>query len=173
VKVRRRMVMDEMEGRIRGQGRTRNIQSSEGGSSRRDEISCDPFSMDTLQLGRHRSRLSSPITNKRTQTSRNTLQSSRHSTSYDPRDNTRITHTSRDALQSARHSTSYDPRDNNRITQTSQDALQSTRFSTGHDQERQDVNASTRGARGNNFGGGILNFFARRKKNDVCFIFSY
>jgi glutamate synthase domain-containing protein 3 len=92
------------------------------------------------------------------------LQSSRHSTSYDPRHNNRITQTSRDALQSARHLTSYDPRDNNRITQTSRDALQSTRFSTGHDQERQDVNVSTRGARGNNFGGRILNFFARRKK---------
>jgi hypothetical protein len=47
-KVRRRMVMDEMEGRIRGQGRSRNIQSSEGGPSRRDEISRDPLPMDTL-----------------------------------------------------------------------------------------------------------------------------
>jgi hypothetical protein len=118
-KVRRRMVMDEMEGRIRGQGRTRNIQSSEGGS----------LPMDTLQSGRHRSRPSSPTTNRRTQTSRNILQSSRHSTSYDPRDNNKITQTSRDVLQSAKHSTSYDLRDNNRITQTYRDALQSTRFS--------------------------------------------
>ena len=172
-KVRRRMVMDEMEDRIRGRGRTRNIQSSEGGSYRRDEMSRDPLPMDTLQSGRHRSRASSPTTNRRTQTSRNTLQSARHSTSYDPRDNNRITQTGRDALQSARHSTSYDPRDNNRITQTSRDALQSTRFSTGHDQERQAVNASTRGVRGNNFGGRILNFLARRKKMMYVLFFSY
>jgi hypothetical protein len=145
-----------MEGRIRGQSRSRNIQSSESGSYRRDEISRDPFPMDTLQSGRHMSRPSSPTTNRRTQTSQDTLQSLRHSTSYDPRDNNRITQTSRDALQSATFSTSYDPRDNNRITQTSRDALQSTRFSTSHDlkdnnrstkgrqnQERQVVNAST------------------------------
>jgi hypothetical protein len=162
--------MDEMEGRIRDQGRSRNIQSSEGVSSRRDEISHDPLPMDTLQSGWHMSRPSSPTTNKITQTSRDTLQTSRHLTSYDPRDNNRITQTSRDVLQSARFSTSYDPRDNNRITQTSRDALQSTRFSTSHDprdnnrstkgrqnQERQAVNVSTRGVRGNNFGG-------RRKK---------
>jgi hypothetical protein len=35
----------------------------------------------------------------------------------------------------------------------------------GHqNQERQAVNTSTRGARENNFGGRILNIFARRKK---------
>jgi hypothetical protein len=89
---------------------------------------------------------------RRTQATRNTLQSLRHSTSYDPRDNNRITQTSRDALQSARHSTSYDPRDNNRSIEGCQN------------QERQVVNASTRGTRGNNFGSRILNFFARRKK---------
>jgi hypothetical protein len=56
--------------------------------------------MDTLQLGCHMSRPSSP------------------STSYDPRDNNRRIQTSRDVLQSARFSTSYDLRDNNRRTQT-------------------------------------------------------
>jgi hypothetical protein len=175
--------MDEMEGMIQGQGRLRNIQSFEDESSRRYEISRDPLLIDTLQSGRHRNRPSSPTTNRKTQTSRDTLQSSRHSTSYDPRDNNRITQTSRDALQSARLSTSYDRRDNNRITQTSRDVLQSTRFSTSYDprdnnrntegrqnQERQTVNASTRGAGGNNFEGRILKFFARRKKNDVCYI---
>jgi hypothetical protein len=115
-KVRRRMVMDEMEGRIRGQDRSRNIQSSKGGSSRRDEISRDPLPMDTLQSGRHRSRPSSPTTNRIIQTSRDALQSTRHSTSYDLRDNNRRTPTSRDALQSARFSTSHDPRENNRRT---------------------------------------------------------
>jgi hypothetical protein len=141
-----------MEDRIRGQGKSRNIQSSEGGPSRRDEISRDSFPMDTLQSGRHRSRPSSPTTNRRTKTSQNTLQSSRHSTSYDPRDNNRITQTSRDVLQSARFSTSYDLKDNHRSTEDRQN------------QERQDVNASIRGVRGNNFGGRILSFFARRKK---------
>jgi SWIM zinc finger len=43
----------------------------------------------------------------------------------------------RNALQSTRFSTSHDPRDNNRSTEGRQN------------QERQDVNASTRGARGN------------------------
>jgi hypothetical protein len=62
VKVRSRMVMDEIEGRIRGQGRSRNIQSSQGGPFRRDKISRDPLPMDTLQSGRHRSRPSSPTT---------------------------------------------------------------------------------------------------------------
>jgi SWIM zinc finger len=142
-KVRRRMIMDEMEGRIRGQGRSRNIQSSEGGSSRRDEISRDPLPMNTLQSGRHRSRPSSPTTNRRTQTSRDTLQLSRHSTSYDLRDGNRITQTSRDALQSTRFSISYDIRDNNRITQSSRDVLRSTKFSTSHDPR--DNNRNTEG----------------------------
>jgi hypothetical protein len=132
-KVRRRMLMDEIEGMIPGQGRSRNIQPSQGGSSRRDEISRDLLLMDTLQLGRHRSRPSSPTTNRRTQTSRDALPSSRHSTSYDPRNNNRRTQTSRDVLQSVRFSTSYDQRDNNRRTQTSRDALQSARFSTSYD----------------------------------------
>jgi hypothetical protein len=48
-KVRRRMVMDEMEGRIQGHSRSRNIQFSQGEPSRRDEISRDPLPMDTLQ----------------------------------------------------------------------------------------------------------------------------
>jgi hypothetical protein len=78
--------------------------------------------------------------NKRTQTSRDALQSTRFSTNYDPRDNNRRTQTSLDGLQSVRFSTSYDPRDNNRITKDRQY------------QERQAVNASTRGERGNNLG---------------------
>jgi hypothetical protein len=127
---------------------------------------------------------SSPTTNKRTQTSRDALQSVRFLTSYDPRNNNRRTQTSRDALQSVRFSTSYDSRDNNRRTQTSRDALQSTRFSTSYDprdnnrstegrqnQEKQGVNASTRGERGNSFGDRILIFFARRKKNNVQYIY--
>jgi hypothetical protein len=77
--------------RIHGQGRSRNIQSSQGGPSQRDEISRDLLSMDTLQSGHHRSRPSSPTINKRTQISRDALQSARHSTSYDPRDNNRRT----------------------------------------------------------------------------------
>jgi hypothetical protein len=133
--------MDEMKGKIRGQDRSRNIQSSEGGSSRRDEISRDPLPMDTLQSGRHRSG-----------SSRDALQSARFSTSHDPRENNRRTQISRDVLLSVRFSTGHDSRDNNRITESC------------HNQERQAVNASTSGARGNNFGGRILNFFARRKK---------
>jgi hypothetical protein len=39
-------------------------------------------------------------------------------------------------------------------------------------QERQAVNASTSGARGNNFGGRILNFFACRKKINVTCIYA-
>jgi SWIM zinc finger len=169
-KVRRRMVMDEMEGRIRGQGRSRNIQTSQGGPSRRDEINHDQLPIDTLQSGWHRSRPSSPTTNRKIQTSRDVLQSARQSTSYDLKDNNRRTPTSRVILQSARFSTSHDPRDNNRRTKISRDALLSARFSTGHDsrdnnrntesrqnKERQAVNASTSGARGNNFEGRILN----------------
>jgi hypothetical protein len=72
-KVIRRMVMDEMEGRIRGQDRSRNIQSSQGWPSRRDDISRDQLPMDTLQSGQCRSRPSSPTTNRRTQTSRDAL----------------------------------------------------------------------------------------------------
>jgi hypothetical protein len=100
------------------------------------------------------------------------------STGYNPRENNKRTQTSRDALQSIRFSTNYDPRDNNIRTQTSLDGLQSVRFSTSYDprdnngitkdrqyQERQAVNASTRGERGNNLGSRILNFFARRKNN--------
>jgi SWIM zinc finger len=183
-KVRRRMVMDEIEGRIRSQGRSRNIQSSQGVPSRRYKINRDQLSMNTLQSGWHRSKLSSPTTNRRIQTSRDALQSARHSTSYDLRDNNRRTLTSRDALQSARLSTSHDPRDNNIRTQISRYALLSARFSTGHDsrdnnrstesrqnQEKQAVNASTSSARGNNFGGGILNFFAGRKKINVTCIY--
>jgi hypothetical protein len=47
-KIRRRMVMDEMEGRIQDHDKSRNIQSSQGGPYRRDEISRDSFPMDTL-----------------------------------------------------------------------------------------------------------------------------
>jgi hypothetical protein len=65
--------MDEMEGRIRDQGRSRNIQSYQCGPSRRNKISRDPLPMDTLQLGRYKSRPSSPTTNRRTQTSRDAL----------------------------------------------------------------------------------------------------
>jgi hypothetical protein len=118
------MVIDEMKGKIWGQGRSRNIQSFQGEPSRKDEISCDPLPMNTLQSGHHKSKPSSPITNRRTQTSRDALQSARFSISYDPRDNNRRTQTSRDVLQSARFSTSNDPRDNNKRTQTSRDALQ-------------------------------------------------
>jgi hypothetical protein len=109
--------MDEMEGRIRGHCRSRNKQSSQGEPSRRDEISCDSLSMDTLQLGRHMSRPSSPTTNRRTQTSRDALKSVRFSTSYNLRNNNRKTQISRDVLQSVRFSISYDPRDNNRSTE--------------------------------------------------------
>jgi hypothetical protein len=55
--------------------------------------------------------------------------------------------------------TGHDSRDNNRSTESR------------HNQERQAVNASTNGARGNNFGGRILNFFARRKKINVTCIY--
>jgi hypothetical protein len=89
--VRRRMVMDEMDGRIRGQGRSRNIQTSQGGPYRRDEINQDQLPMDTLQSELHRSRPSSPTTNRRIQISRDALQAARHSTSYDLRDNNRKT----------------------------------------------------------------------------------
>jgi hypothetical protein len=42
--VRHRMVMDK----IQGHGRSRNIQFSQGEPSRRDKISRDHFSMNTL-----------------------------------------------------------------------------------------------------------------------------
>jgi hypothetical protein len=58
------MIMNEMEGRIRGHGRSRNIQYSQGEPSRRDEISRDPLPMDTLQSGRYMSMSSSPATKK-------------------------------------------------------------------------------------------------------------
>jgi hypothetical protein len=67
----------------RGHGRSRNIQSFQGGPFQRNEISRDPLPMDTLQSGRHMSRPSSLTTNRRTQTSRDVLQSARFSTSYD------------------------------------------------------------------------------------------
>jgi hypothetical protein len=142
-KVRRQMVMDEMRGRIRVHSRSRNVQSSQGELSRRDEISRDLLSMDTLQIGRHMSMPSSLTTNRRIQTFQDALQSVRFSTSYDPRDNNKRTQTFRDVLQSARFSTNYDPRDNNRRAQTSRDALQSARFSTSYDPR--DNNRSTEG----------------------------
>jgi hypothetical protein len=86
-KVRHRMVMDEIKRMIQGHNKSRNIQSSQGEPSRRDEISRDSLPIDTMQLGHHMSRPSSPATNKRTQTSRDALQSVRFSISYDPRDN--------------------------------------------------------------------------------------
>jgi hypothetical protein len=67
-KVRCRIVIEEMEGRIRGHSRLRNIQSSQRGPSQRDEISRAFLLMDTLQSGFHMSRSSSPTTNRRTQT---------------------------------------------------------------------------------------------------------
>jgi hypothetical protein len=72
-KIRRRMVMDEMEGRIWGHSRSRNMQTSHGEPSRRDEISHDPFPMDTLQSGCHIGRPLSPTTSRRTQTSQDAL----------------------------------------------------------------------------------------------------
>jgi hypothetical protein len=88
------------------------------------------------------------------------LQSAKFLTSHDPRDNNRRTQISRDALLSARFSTDHDPRDNNRSTKSRQN------------EERQAVNASTSGARGNNFGDIILKFFARRKKINVTCIYA-
>jgi hypothetical protein len=60
--------------------------------------------------------------------------------------------------QTERFSTGYDSKDNNRSTESHQN------------QERQAINVLTSGARGNNFGGKILNFFAR-KKNNVTYIY--
>jgi hypothetical protein len=86
-KVRCRMVMDEMEGKIWGHDRSRNIQSSQCEPSWKYEISHDPLPMDILQSWRHMSRSSSLSTNRRTQIFWDTLQLVRLSTSYDTRNN--------------------------------------------------------------------------------------
>jgi hypothetical protein len=147
------------------------------------KISHDHLPINTLQLGYHMSRPSNSATNRRIRTSRDALQPARFSTSYDPKDNNRRTQTFQDILQSARFSISYNPRDNNKRTQISQDVLQLERFLTSYDprdnnrstegrreQERQTENTSIRDERGNSFGGKILIFFTRRKKNDLRYI---